>query len=140
MAFTPDGHWLVCGTVLQYQFWEVGTWSAGLHIEQERGANFMPVMAFSPDGKILAGTFGFYKARLFNAATGEILVDIEAPDPWQVTCLSFSPDGSQLAVCEGHNALRLWDLRRIRERLARMHLDWDLPPYSPVPSGITMKR
>jgi WD40 repeat protein len=131
---------LVCGTGLQYQFWEVGTWSVGLHIEQERGAMFMPMMAFSPDGKILAGTFGFYKVRLFNAATGAILADIEAPDPWQVTCLSFSPDGSQLAACGGNSALHLWDLRRIREQLSRMHLDWNLPPYAPKLSSLTANR
>ena len=29
--------------------------------------------------------------------------------------------------------LRVWDLRRIRARLAELGLDWDAPPYPPEP-------
>jgi len=29
-------------------------------------------MAFSPDGRMLAGTFAFTKVRLFSVATGEL--------------------------------------------------------------------
>ena len=28
--------------------------------------------------------------------------------------------------------VRLWDLRLIRQELAQMNLDWDLPPYPPI--------
>jgi hypothetical protein len=28
--------------------------------------------------------------------------------------------------------LHVWDLRLIRQRLAAMGLDWDLPPYEPA--------
>ncbi len=135
VAFTPDGQRLVTGVVapegVVYQFWSLGNWSAGLRILQQGDTSFVPMMAFSPDGRILAGTTGFTKVRLYDAASGETLADLEPPDPWQVTCLCFSPDGTQLAVCEGHSALHLWDLLSIRQQLARMHLDWDLPEYAP---------
>ena len=78
--------------------------------------------------------------RLCNAATGEILADLEPPDPWKVTCLSFSPDGCELAVCEGHSALHLWDLRAIREQLAKMRLDWDLPAYPSGPTASALRH
>ena len=45
----------------------------------------------------------------------------------QIFC--FSPDGSLLASRGANNTIDVWDLRRIREQLAAMHLDWDLPPY-----------
>jgi WD40 repeat protein len=129
VAFSPNGRWLVGGTGSRYQFWEVGTWRTGLRIVEQEGAGFWAPMAFSPDGSMLAGTLGFAKVRLFNAATGEVLADLELPNPQQITCISFSPDGSQLAVVEGHVSLHLWDLRAIREQLASMRLNWDLPPY-----------
>jgi hypothetical protein len=28
--------------------------------------------------------------------------------------------------------VQLWNLRLIRQELAQMHLDWDMPPYPPV--------
>lgn len=137
VTFSPDGHWLVTAS-REYQFWEVGTWSPGLRIPASD--TFVPPMAFSPDGKILANTCTFTKVRLYDSGSGQLLAELESPNPWQVTCLSFSPDGTQLAVAEGHNALRVWDLRAIRERLAQMHLDWDLPPYAPSPSTIATRH
>ena len=131
VAFSQDGHRLVVGTSSQYQFWEVGNWSPSLRIAQLPGAMVTPVMAFSPDGSLLAGTFAFTKVRLFKALTGEILGDLEPPNSYPVTSLSFSPDGTLLAVSEGQAALHLWDLRAIRQGLAQMRLDWDLPPYPP---------
>ena len=133
VTFSPDSRRLVTGCH-EYQFWEVGSWSPGLRIQQPPDIGFVPMMAFSPDGKILAGSFAFTKVRLFDTATGEILGELEPPNPWPVTCLSFSPDGTQLAVCEGRSALHLWDLRAIRQQLARLHLDWNLPPYPPKSS------
>jgi hypothetical protein len=38
--------------------------------------------------------------------------------------VAFNPDGTQLMACESSDALRVWDLRMIREKLADMGLDW----------------
>jgi len=140
VAFSPDGRRLVTGMIGDYQFWDVGTWSPGLRIEQQPWALFSPMMAFSPDGRILAGSFGFTVVRLFDAVTGQVLGDLEPPNPWSITSLSFSPDGTQLVVCESRSALRLWDLRAVREHLAQMHLDWNLPPYPPKHSPVSAMR
>jgi hypothetical protein len=42
----------------------------------------------------------------------------------------LSPEGSQLAACCSGHGFRIWDLHLIRQQLADMGLDWDLPPYS----------
>jgi WD40 repeat protein len=49
----------------------------------------------------------------------------------------FSPDGSQLAAAQANKQVQLWDLRLIRQELAQMNLDWDMPPYPPaaIPAG-----
>ena len=47
-------------------------------------------------------------------------------------CLCFSPDGTLLAVVEDETYVRLWDLRLLREELAKLKLDLDLPPYLPA--------
>ena len=44
----------------------------------------------------------------------------------------FSPDGAKLAVVQNDQQVEIWDLRLIRQELAQMHLDWDMPPYPPV--------
>jgi hypothetical protein len=41
--------------------------------------------------------------------------------------LCFSPDGGLVAVGPD-----LWDLCRVRQRLAAMELDWNLPSYPPT--------
>jgi tetratricopeptide (TPR) repeat protein len=42
-------------------------------------------------------------------------------------CLSFSPDGAKLAAGRDH-IVHVWDLRRIREQMATIGLDWGAPP------------
>ena len=54
-----------------------------------------------------------------------------------VDCVAVSPDGRRaLTGCwqSPDNLVHLWDLRRIRHRLAAIKLDWDLPPLPP-PQG-----
>ena len=94
-------------------------------------------MAFSHDGKILAGTAYKRMVRLFDATSGKILADLEAPNPLVISGLSFSPDDTQLAVCESRVKLRIWDLRWVREQLASMKLNWDMPPYPPEDPTLT---
>jgi len=131
VAFSPDGRHLVAATVDEYCFWEVVSWSRARHIPQQPGNDFPAKMAFSRDGKIFAGTHSRNVVRLHDAATGQVLADLEAPNSKFVSSLAFNADGTQLAACESRDALRIWDLRQIREQLADMGLDWDLPPYPP---------
>lgn len=128
VAFNPDGAYLVTATTDQYIFWQVGSWTEVFSIPQQKDNDFCPVMAFSPDGHIFAGTHSRSIVRLHNAATGEVLADLEPPDPHTITGLSFNNDGTRLAVCEGCQAARIWDLKVIRSNLAVIGLDWQ--PYS----------
>src|SRR5262249_4355450 len=94
-------------------------------------------MAFSRDGKIFAGTHHANVVRLYDAASGHPLADLEAPNSKPITSLAFNEDGTQLVACESRDALRVWDLRVIRQQLAGMGLDWEEPSSPPPPKMAT---
>jgi serine/threonine protein kinase/WD40 repeat protein len=131
VLFSPDDHYLVIGTRLEYTFWKVGSWAKAFTIPQAAHNDFVPMMAFSPDGRLFAGTHSRNIARIHDATTGDVLADLEPPDPrTSITSLSFNRDGSRLGVCEGIEAIRIWDLAIIRSHLATMGLDWELASKS----------
>jgi WD40 repeat protein len=130
VTFSPDGHWLAASSS-QYQLWEVGSWQPkGPPTPGFQGpvANFT---AFSPDGKVMARSDG-QKILLLETLTEKPLATLEPLEsPW-VQKFQFSPDGAKLAVAQNDQQVELWDLRLIRQELAQMHLDWDMPPYPPA--------
>jgi WD40 repeat protein len=130
VTFSPDGRWLAASSS-QYQLWEVGSWQPkGPPTPGFQGAveNFT---AFSPDGKVMARSDG-QKILLLETLTEKPLATLEPLGSPSVAKFQFSPDGSKLAVVQSDRQVELWDLRLIRQELAQMHLDWDMPPYPPV--------
>jgi WD40 repeat protein len=133
-AFSPDGRWLATSTT-EYQLWEVGTWQPkgppvpGLEVAEW---NFT---AFSPDGRVMARTMEGYNIQLLETSTEKPLATLEAQASSGVSTFQFSPDGSHLAAQQRDRQVQLWDLRLIRQELAELHLDWDMPPYPPVEKG-----
>jgi serine/threonine protein kinase/WD40 repeat protein len=131
VLFSPDDHYLVIGTREEYTFWKVGSWTKAFSIPQAEHNDFVPIMAFSADGRLFAGTHSRNIARIHDAKTGEVLADLEPPDPRTlITSLAFNPDGSRLGVCEGIEAIRIWDLAVIRSHLATMGLEWQIASNS----------
>jgi hypothetical protein len=86
-------------------------------------------MAAASDG-IMAVAFTMNDARLIEPDTLEHIATLAAPDPRMIPWMHFSPDASMLAI-PSVGSVNLWDLRRLREELAQMGLDWDRPPYPP---------
>jgi len=77
--------------------------------------------------------------RLVNPDTGREYARLEDPDQDRAFDLSFNADGTQLIVSNNDSqSIHVWDLRAIRKQLAKMGLDWDLPPY-PLPAANTGK-
>ena len=132
VAFSPDNRWLVIGGK-DYQFLEVGTWKPARRLTRPPMESFPPAMAFSRDGRILALCHSWRTVRLVRPDTGEELATLEPPVPWNITSLSFNADASLLAVAGGLPEFHIWNLRLIRQQLARMGLDWDLPPLAEGP-------
>ena len=69
---------------------------------------------------------------LADAATGRGLARLTTLQPVFATPLVFTPDGTKLIARTDQKTVLVWDLRRIREQLAPLGLDWNAPPYPTV--------
>ena len=127
VGFSPNGKWLATnGGGLR--LWAVGSWREGPQVGV--GGDF----AFSADGKLLAADTARGAVRLVDPDTGREYARLVNPSQDRAVFLSFSPDGTRLVTTKGDSQeIHVWDLRAIREQLANISLDWDLPPYPPVP-------
>ncbi|MCA9097480.1 MAG: hypothetical protein KDA36_03805, partial [Planctomycetaceae bacterium] len=66
--------------------------------------------AFSPDGKIIASAGRSEFIRLWDAATGKQLHQLDSAGRWDTYGFVFLKNGSQLASIHQNGKLRLWDL------------------------------
>jgi WD40 repeat protein/predicted Ser/Thr protein kinase len=130
VLFSPDGKWLLTSTEREYQLWDTVTWSPQWQLARDDQGLFGP-MAFSPDARLLAYACSRYAIQLVDVATRTKVARLEPPTPQHLSWLCFSPDGTRLAATSESHTMQLWDLRIIRESLARMRLDWDRPPFAP---------
>ena len=140
IGFSPDGRWLVSCTHSDagpgsYQFWRVGTWEPGLRIDQERNGIAGHPPAFTGDGRLMALGIAPDQVLLADAATGRELARLTTLQPVTPTPLVFSPDGTKLVASTNQKTALVWDLRRIRDQLAPLGLDWDAPPYPTAPAA-----
>jgi WD40 repeat protein len=78
-------------------------------------------VAFSPDGRMLAVLHTSTEVRLLDPATCREFARL----PSLGSPLCFSRDGGTLVTDAGSGTLQIWDLKRIREQLAAMGLDWE---------------
>ena len=127
-AFSPDGRWLVTGVRSEYCFREVGSWEVKARLPREPRSIHCRI-AFSGDGQLLALAQGYNRIELRDAATLRHLATLQSPGRDYLTGLSLSADGTRLAAAIHWELIALWDLRRLRQELAALDLDWEMPPY-----------
>jgi serine/threonine protein kinase/WD40 repeat protein len=133
-TFSPDGRWLVTGVRSDFCFWEVGSWEQKTRLPRDPRSLFSS-LAFACDGRLLALVDGRNRVHLYDAASLPLqhLAMLETPEsPASLTGLSLSPDGTRLAATTDYKVIALWDLRQLRQKLAALDLDWEMPPY-PAP-------
>ncbi len=123
-AFTPNGRWLVIGDNYQDQFWNTRDWSPGYKIARPESSNYRGHVALTADGAMMASTYSRTSVQLTRVETGESLATLEVPDSQMINWLSLDDAGDHVAVSCLPQGVRVWDLRRIRQQLAAMRLDW----------------
>jgi WD40 repeat protein/tetratricopeptide (TPR) repeat protein len=93
--------------------------------------------AFSPDNRIRAHGTDRGAIHLVRADTDQEIARLPSPEVGSISSSAFSADGSRL-LAWGHETgmLYVFDLRRIREQLAELGLDWtDVQPRFPARIG-----
>jgi WD40 repeat protein len=134
--FSPDGRTLVTSVRTQFSFWDVGSWEHKASLPRAP-RSLEGLVAFTRDGRLLALSQGRHQIQLHDAATLRRLATLETPaGPANLVGVSLSPDGTLLAATTDYNVVVLWDLRRLREELAALDLDWEMPSYPPSGQGI----
>src|SRR5262249_39203926 len=121
------------------RLWKAGTWEPGINVPLEySNYGYLPgLVGFSPDNRLLAYAKSGLTLALLDRETGEEVALLPLPGPQSMggVNLWFTADGSHVAVgCEGLTAT-VWNLRGLREELARIGLDWNTPGIPPAPSS-----
>jgi WD40 repeat protein len=131
-TFSPDGRWLAICTSTECQLRRVGSW------EKQRvlPSSDYHAFAFSPDSRLLAVMVAPAVIGLIDPETGRTLARLEDPNQDAPISLCFTPDGTQLAATTNDGqAIRVWNLRLLRERLVALGLDWDVKYKPTAPPG-----
>src|SRR5262249_36240591 len=110
-------------------FWQVHT---GKRIVRFEGLG-SDRLAFSPDGKVLAGPGGSQTIGLWDATTGKKFRELEAHPSNALLALVFAPDGKTLAGAIGDGTIRFWDVvtGKMIPRLARHEATYANLAFSP---------
>ncbi len=126
MAFSPDNGSLAISSG-QYTG---GTWQGGTRLlnlgdgridtlsREFAGTRDSACVAFSPDGKLLAGAGADYSIRIWDVAGRKERALLKGHS-WNVMSLAFSSDGKLLASGGNDNSARLWEVATGTE-LARL--------------------
>ena len=109
--YVPDGKNAVRshGTV---HCWEVESGTIVRDLLADKDTPRCLSVAYSPDGKTIACAFGDWSVRMWEAATGKLIVtrgETQGNLTYLNGCLAFAPDGKTLAVTK-RNSVILWDV------------------------------
>ena len=63
--------------------------------------------------------------RILSRKTNETLAELTPPDPRAMTEAMLSADGALLVTCGPDRIAHFWNLRRMRQELREMGLDWE---------------
>jgi WD40 repeat protein len=109
MVFAPDGKMLAASSGHQLRFWDV---VSGKELQERPGEfGWIPVLAASPDGRMLASAdWGAQEVSLWDTSSGKLLRQLPLKGEQQyVRNLTFSADGKTLAACQYHGFIQFWD-------------------------------
>lgn len=134
VTFSPGDRWLLAAAERDYCLWETGSWKPLWRLSSRATETCVLPADFSPDGKLLALVAKGSAVELLDPRTTEVLALLTPAEGSIIQWLKFSPDGENLAVMTRTYGLHVWDLRTLREELAKLGLDWNRPPYPKRPT------
>jgi WD40 repeat protein len=112
LIYSPDGRYLVSGS-----FQEVVVWDAMTGTPRQRLTGFsdrVVALCFSNDGKLLATgggpATGDGEVKVFELATGKLVVELKNAHSDTVFGVAFSPDDKMLATCSADKFVKTWEV------------------------------
>lgn len=117
LAFSPDGTRIaVTSTRFPWgRVWDAATGDIELSgFTDHRDA--LVDLAFSPDGALIATASSDTRAKIWDAASGEVLLTLSG-HTLPVTGLAFNPAGTQLATVSWDRTIRTWRITPAGEAL-----------------------
>jgi WD40 repeat protein len=124
VAFSPDGQWLAATSNEELRVWAVADWRLTARIPRLGQGNANGPIAFSPDGRMLAVAMSRSGVQLIDPLNWNRLTNIEPNNrSYEVKAMAFTPGSGILAICY-IDAVDIWDLSPVRERLKSIGLDW----------------
>ncbi len=141
-AFSPDGAYLASYWEKACHLWRTGTWEERkIRLENFSGdlRGALALIRVEPAGRTLLALAGngavVHLFELDEAVDGatRVLARLESPDRKPVQGLAFNKNGSRLAAATADQTVQVWDLARIREKLAAIDLAGALPHFERAP-------
>jgi len=127
IAFNRDRRQIGSATRIRLGVGNVKIWDVETGREL-RAFSAISSVAFSPDGKVIAGGVGS-KIKLFEAATGKEIKTFEGQTEF-ANAVAVSRDGRMIARALTDGTVRLWDLRR-SEDIRTLNKDASEVQFSP---------
>jgi WD40 repeat protein len=112
LAYSPEGKYLASGGFQEVILWDAQT--GQLRLRLTGFAERVVALAFSNDGKLLATGGGAPtqdgEVKVFEVATGKLVVDIKNGHSDTVFGVSFSPDDKKLAACSADKFVKVFEI------------------------------
>jgi WD40 repeat protein len=112
LAFSSDSRTLASGDTTTVRLWDTATWQQTRSFPEP--TKLLWSLAWSPDGRLLAGANWDDKVRVWDPATGDVRAVLPGPG-WCAFHVAFSPDGRSLVSAgdrtqTGGSSVQLWDV------------------------------
>ncbi len=118
ISFSPTGTQLAISGIMTctVQLWDVEQGARQLEL---RDATYHPceIVAWSPDGALIAGPTTAHDLTIWDTATGDLLAAL--PTETQVDALVFGSYGLHLYTAGADNVIRVWDVSAGAGEVAR---------------------
>jgi WD40 repeat protein len=122
LAMSADGRSLATRGASGVNIYRAGSWQlvATLDVALVPGPLGCS-LTFQPSGRILAVVDSENAVRLYDCVTGDMIHRLRHASPQTVRWLSFSADGTRLAVTH-RDGVTVWDLVEVRRKLTELTL------------------